>query len=56
MLLLDDTQGAQDFYRKETEMLCARGFRRLDFKGPKPASVRVYQTTIFYRNDNVLGI
>jgi hypothetical protein len=54
VIILDDSQG--DSFSDAAAVLLNRGFKQLDFIGLKPASPRGVQTTIFYRNDNCLGI
>lgn len=54
VLLLDDA--AAENFADGIDTLLARGFRRLDFDGLKPGSVRCYRTTVFYRPDNCFGI
>lgn len=54
VLLLDDS--ATEEFGGGIDTLLARGFRRLDFEGLKPGSVRCYRTTVFYRPDNCVGI
>jgi len=54
VLLLDDA--APENFGDGIDTLLARGFRRLDFEGLKPGSVRCYRTTIFYRPGNCFGI
>jgi hypothetical protein len=43
-------------YKPGYDLLAANGFRRIDFSGLGPVNVREWQTTIFYRPDNCLGI
>jgi len=43
-------------YISGIDKLELQGFRRLDFYGPGPASVRGWSTSIFYRQDNCLGL
>jgi hypothetical protein len=43
-------------YREGYDFLKDRGFRRLDFAGPGPIDYWPWMTSVFYRNDNCLGI
>ena len=54
IIILDDS----DFgpYAEGIDFLVGQGFRKLDFEGLKPNSVRAYRTSVFYRADNCLGI
>jgi len=54
VIILDDS----DFgpYAEGIDFLVGQGFRKLDFEGLKPNSVRAYRTSVFYRADNCLGI
>jgi len=54
VILLDDA--TPDVHGPGMEHLASQGFRRLDFEGLKPASIRAYRTSIFYRDGNCLGI
>ena len=54
VVLLDDATPA--VHGPGMEHLQRQGFRRLDFEGLKPASIRAYRTSIFYRDGNCLGI
>jgi hypothetical protein len=54
VILLDDA--TPEVHGPGMEHLTSRGFRRLDFEGLKPASIRAYRTSIFYRDGNCLGI
>jgi len=54
VVMLDDCNF--DVHAPGIEFLAGRGFRRLDFEGIKPASIRAYRTSIFYRDGNCLGI
>jgi len=54
VVMLDDCNF--DVHAPGIECLRDKGFRRLDFEGIKPASIRAYRTSIFYRDGNCLGI
>jgi hypothetical protein len=54
VVLLDDA--TFEVHKPGMEYLARQGFRRLDFEGLKPASIRAYRTSIFYRDGNCLGI
>ena len=54
VVLLDDA--TPDVHGPGMAHLASKGFRRLDFEGLKPASIRAYRTSIFYRDGNCLGI
>lgn len=46
----------KDKYRSGIELLEDAGFRRIDFSGPGPAAAHGWTTSIFYRDNNCLGI
>jgi hypothetical protein len=46
----------RDRYQEGYDFLTAQGFRRLDFAGFGPIDFWPWCTTVFYRNDNCLGI
>lgn len=54
VIILDDSSRPR--YTEAIDSLRAAGFKQLDFIGLKPASINAHQTTIFYRNNNCLGI
>ena len=54
VIILDDA--TFDVHGPGIEHLAKQGFRRLDFEGLKPSSIRAYRTSVFYRTDNCLGI
>jgi hypothetical protein len=54
VIILDDSE--VDAIREGIERMLRHGFKKLDFIGLKPASPRGVRTTVFYRNDNCLGI
>ena len=54
VVLLDDS--SRSAYAKAMDELGSRGFRRLLFEGLKPAGIRSYQSTLFYRDNNAFGI
>lgn len=43
-------------YAEGYESLYARGFRRIDFDGHGPIWIKEWTTTVFYRDNNCLGI
>jgi len=54
VIILDDTNF--DEHAQGIDFLVNQGFRKLDFEGLKPSSIRAYRTSIFYRADNCLNI
>ena len=54
VLLFDDTD--REIYRPALEYLVSQGFRRIDFKSMKPASIKASTATLFYKANNCLGI
>jgi len=54
VIILDDSH--RDQYAQAIGFLANQGFRKLDFEGIKPGSIRGYRTTVFYRADNCLSI
>jgi SAM-dependent methyltransferase len=54
VVIIDDTE--RDEYDKATAFLKEKGFKRLDFWGTAPTVYYLKCTTIFYRDDNCLGI
>lgn len=54
IVVLDDSQRPR--YFPALEDLAQRGFRRIDFRGPRSLEWRVTQTTVLYRPDNCIGI
>jgi hypothetical protein len=54
VIILDDSH--PDDHAQAIAFLADQGFRKLDFEGIKPGSIRAYRTTVFYRADNCLGI
>lgn len=54
VIILDDSMYPP--HAAGTDFLLDHGFRKLDFEGLKPNSIRAYRSTIFYRDDNCLGI
>ena len=54
VVLLDDA--ARAAYQPAIGEMLSRGFRKLDFEGLKPGGIRAYRTSVFYRNNNALGI
>ena len=54
VMILDDSKG--EGWHSVIDQLQKQGFKKLDFEGLKPGRTSGYRTTIFYRNDNCLGI
>jgi hypothetical protein len=54
VIILDDA--ARPAYREGVAGLLSRGFRVLPFDGMKAGGINIYRTSIFYRDDNCLGI
>lgn len=54
VVVLDDSQ--RDRYKVGIEMMTNAGFRRLDFSGLKPVGLQIHQSTVFYRDNNCLGL
>jgi protein-L-isoaspartate O-methyltransferase len=54
VVLLDDSWQAK--FNKVFGFFKENGFRELSFTGLKPCGMIVEKTTVFYRNNNVLGI
>lgn len=54
IVILDDA--TFEVHAPGIDSLASHGFRRLDFEGLKPASIRAYRTSIFYRDGNCVGI
>jgi hypothetical protein len=54
VIILDDSDYGPHI--EGIDYLLGQGFRKLDFEGLKPNSVRAYRTTVFYRSDNCLSI
>jgi hypothetical protein len=54
VIILDDSHHPP--FAEGIDFLVNRGFRKLDFEGLKPNSIRAYRTTVFYRVGNCLGI
>lgn len=54
VMILDDSMGED--WKFVMNYLQEQGFRKLDFEGLKPGRTRNYRTTIFYKNDNCIGI
>jgi len=54
VIILDDSQkeGLDYIF----DYLQKQGFKKLDFEGLKPGRISNYRTTIFYKNENCLGI
>lgn len=54
VLVLDDAERAE--YTPAIDILKSRGFRAVEFWGLAPGWVKHKCTTVFYRQDNVLGL
>ncbi len=54
VMILDDSKGEDS--HSVIDYLQKQGFKKLDFEGLKPGRTRGYRTTIFYKNENCLGI
>ena len=54
VILLDDSQ--REEYQEGIQFLRARGFKQIDFAGPKPVSIQLSRTSVFYRPENCLEL
>lgn len=54
VIIWDDTN--REYYRKGIETLIESGFRRIEFRGFAPVEFVLHETSIFYRDNNCLGI
>lgn len=54
IFVFDNTQ--RENYTESQEFLKTKGFNRIDFRGLCPAVAHINTTTIFYRQENCLGI
>ena len=54
VVILDDSH--RERYREAFDFLGARGFKHLSIEGLKVTDFGVFETTIFYRDQNVLGL
>ena len=54
VIVLDDSE--RENYKNGIELLINKGFKKLDFWGISPGTFYKKCTTIFYRNNNCLGI
>ena len=54
VVLLDDSQ--REYYKEAIEYATQHGFRMLSIEGPKVAAFDIHRTTVFYRDNNCLGI
>jgi hypothetical protein len=54
IIIWDDTD--RHYYRPGLDMLADRGFRKLEFRGFGPVEFVLHETSIFYRDNNCLGI
>lgn len=54
VVVLDDSH--RDRYQAAFKFLKEKEFRHIDFEGLKPSGIANYRTTVFYRDNNCLGI
>ncbi|SIT27803.1 hypothetical protein SAMN02744133_112135 [Thalassospira xiamenensis M-5 = DSM 17429] len=54
VLILDNSDVSE--YEEALTFLAEKGFKRIDFPGPGPINIHPWRTSIFYNNDNVLGL
>ena len=54
VILFDDSM--REEYKEGIDHLVDKGFKRLDFEGIKPTSIKLYRTTLFYKPGNCLGL
>ncbi|MCH7880829.1 MAG: FkbM family methyltransferase [Proteobacteria bacterium] len=54
VMILDDSKG--EGWHSVIDQLQKQGFKKLDFEGLKPGRTSGYRTTIFYKNENCMGI
>lgn len=54
VLVVDNTE--RDEYRPGLELLLQKGFRRIEFYGIGPINRYAWTTSLFYRDNNCLGI
>ncbi len=54
VIILDDS--LRESYTEGMNRVVKQGFRKLDFLCLKPGGINSHQTTIFYRDDNCLGL
>ena len=54
VILFDDSM--REEYKEGIDHLVNKGFKRLDFEGIKPTSIKLYRTTLFYKPGNCLGL
>ena len=54
VILWDNSE--QEEYREGLDLLRSRGFRELPFEGLGPVNPYVWRTSVFYRDDNCLGL
>jgi hypothetical protein len=52
--IFDNSQ--RERYLKSQQFLKEKGFKRIDFKGMCPGEASLQTTTVFYKNNNCLGI
>ena len=52
--MFDDSD--RDDYKIAYDYLIDKGFKRIDFSGLAPCSVNRNSTSIFYKEDNFLGV
>lgn len=54
VVVLDDSE--REFYREAVDFLVKKGFKQLAFTGVSPGLFYRKATSVFYKNDNCLGI
>jgi hypothetical protein len=54
VIIFDDSM--REKHREGIDYLLARGFKKIDFEGLKPTSIKWYRTSIFYKQNNCLAI
>lgn len=54
VIIFDDSNW--DKYQKTIQRICSDGFRQMPFRGLGPIEFRECETSVFYRDDNVLGL
>lgn len=54
VIIFDDSM--REKYREGIDYLLSQGFKKIDFEGLKPTSIKSYRTSIFYKSNNCLAI
>lgn len=54
VIVLDDS--GRDYYQKGIDFLLQEGFKKIPFRGMKPGSRDIHETTVFYREDNLFNL